>query len=228
MTTTGRPFNVTAPGAVGPELRKARRHPPLRFPPVSRIDMTLRRHLQALGVDIVSTLEQLDAPVALVDPCGRLLWQNRAAVELVGDLRGMDLAAVAPDYQKQSRGALARKSMGLDRIAHAGLVIVGADGSRKRVETTSLSLIKGTELVGILGIVNTIADGDGQAGAARLTPRLQETLRLLASGLSTEEIASALGVTRETARNYIRRLLRTLGVHSRLEAVVHGRETGLI
>jgi DNA-binding NarL/FixJ family response regulator len=35
-------------------------------------------------------------------------------------------------------------------------------------------------------------------------------------------------VTRETARNYIRRLLRALGVHSRLEAVVRGREAGLV
>jgi DNA-binding CsgD family transcriptional regulator len=64
--------------------------------------------------------------------------------------------------------------------------------------------------------------------AIHLTPRQHETLRLLAQGLSTEEVASSLGVTRETARNYIRRLLRTLGVRSRLEAVVRGRELGLI
>lgn len=179
-------------------------------------------------MDLVSALEQLDAPMALVDPSGRLLWQNRAAVALVGDVRGMDLAAVAPDYQKQGRDALARKSMGLDRITHAGTVVVGADGARKRIETISLSLTRGAELVAVLGIVNSVTDGDGQAGQPQLTPRLQQTLSLLASGLSTEEIASALGVTRETARNYIRRLLRTLGVHSRLEAVVHGRETGLI
>jgi DNA-binding NarL/FixJ family response regulator len=106
--------------------------------------------------------------------------------------------------------------------------VVGADGARKRIETISLSLTRGAELVAVLGIVNSVTDGDGQAGQPQLTPRLQQTLSLLASGLSTEEIASALGVTRETARNYIRRLLRTLGVHSRLEAVVHGRETGLI
>jgi DNA-binding NarL/FixJ family response regulator len=164
-------------------------------------------------VDIVATLEQLDAPMALVDPSGRLLWQNRAAVAFVGDLQGVDLAAIA-----QSCG----------QVAHAGTVIVGSDGRRKRIETISLSLTNGTELVAILGIVNTVADGDGQAGQAQLTPRLQETLSLLASGLSTEEIARTLGVTRETARNYIRRLLKTLGVHSRLEAVLRGRETGLI
>jgi DNA-binding CsgD family transcriptional regulator len=61
-----------------------------------------------------------------------------------------------------------------------------------------------------------------------LTPRQHETLRLLAQGLSTEEIAARLGVTHETARNDIRRLLRGLGVRSRLEAAVKGRELGLI
>jgi PAS domain S-box-containing protein len=190
--------------------------------------MTLRRHLQELGVDVVSTFEQLDVPMALVDASGRLLWQNRAAVALVGELRGMDLAAIAPDYQQHSRGAIARKSMGLDPITLGATVIIGADGGRKRIETISLSLNNGKELAGILGIVHSIADGNGHEGAARLTPRLQETLGLLASGQSTEEIARTLGVTRETARNYIRRLLRALGVHSRLEAVVRGRETGLI
>jgi DNA-binding CsgD family transcriptional regulator len=179
-------------------------------------------------VDLISTLEQLDLPVALLAASGRLLWQNAASLALVGDLRGIDLASVAPDYQQQSRGWLARKTMGLDQVDHSGTVVVGADGKRKRVETLNLSLTRDTELVAILAIVNAIADGGAAADQTQLTPRLQETLGLLAVGLSTEEIARTLGVTRETARNYIRRLLRTLGVHSRLEAVVRGRELGLI
>ena len=44
----------------------------------------------------------------------------------------------------------------------------------------------------------------------------------------TEAIASRLGVAVETARNHIRAVLRELGVHSRLEAVVAGRERGLL
>src|SRR5438477_427555 len=59
-------------------------------------------------------------------------------------------------------------------------------------------------------------------------PRLHETLRLLAEGSSTEAIATTLGVTRESARNYIRLLLRALGAHSRLEAVARGRELRLL
>jgi len=61
-----------------------------------------------------------------------------------------------------------------------------------------------------------------------LTPRQAEVLRLLGEGLSTEAIASRLGIAVETARNHIRAVLRGLGVHSRLEAVVAGRERGLL
>jgi DNA-binding NarL/FixJ family response regulator len=62
----------------------------------------------------------------------------------------------------------------------------------------------------------------------QLTPRQAEVLRLLGEGLSTEAIAHRLGVAVETARNHIRAVLRGLGAHSRLEAVIEGRELGLL
>jgi DNA-binding CsgD family transcriptional regulator len=184
--------------------------------------------LQAVGVDLVTLFERLDAPVALADATGMLLWQNRASIAFFGDLQGRRFAGIPPEYRHQMQTSLARKSMGLDQVSRDGLVLAGADGERKRIETVSFSLMNGDRLVAILGVVNAIADGSSHAGQERLTPRLHETLRLLADGLSTDEIATTLGVARETARNYIRRLLRALGVHSRLEAVVRGRETGLI
>jgi two-component system NarL family response regulator len=52
-----------------------------------------------------------------------------------------------------------------------------------------------------------------------LTPRQSEVLRLLERGRSTEQIATELNLSAETVRNHIRHLMRTLGVHSRIEAV---------
>jgi two-component system nitrate/nitrite response regulator NarL len=63
---------------------------------------------------------------------------------------------------------------------------------------------------------------------SELTPRQAEVLRLLGEGLSTEAIADRLGIAVETSRNHIRAVLRGLNVHSRLEAVVAGRERGLL
>ena len=61
-----------------------------------------------------------------------------------------------------------------------------------------------------------------------LTQRELEVLRLLASGVPTEDIAAALGVSRSTARNHIESILAKLGVHSRLQAVVYASRHGLI
>jgi PAS domain S-box-containing protein len=61
-----------------------------------------------------------------------------------------------------------------------------------------------------------------------LTQRELEVLRLLASGVPTEDIASALGVSRSTARNHIESILAKLGVHTRLQAVVYASRHRLI
>jgi PAS domain S-box-containing protein len=61
-----------------------------------------------------------------------------------------------------------------------------------------------------------------------LTQREVEVLRLLASGVPTEGIAAALGVSRSTARNHIESILAKLGVHSRLQAVVYASRHRLI
>jgi DNA-binding NarL/FixJ family response regulator len=63
---------------------------------------------------------------------------------------------------------------------------------------------------------------------ADLTPRQRQVLELLAKGRSTDQIASELHLATETVRNHIRHLLRRLGAHSRLEAVVIARRQGLI
>ena len=62
----------------------------------------------------------------------------------------------------------------------------------------------------------------------RLTPREYEVLDLLASGLSDREIAQALVVSEETAKTYTKRLLRTLDVSNRLQAVLKGVRCGMV
>lgn len=62
----------------------------------------------------------------------------------------------------------------------------------------------------------------------RLTPREYEVLDLLASGLSDREIARRLVVSDETAHTYTKRLLQTLNVHTRLQAVLKGMRCGMV
>lgn len=62
----------------------------------------------------------------------------------------------------------------------------------------------------------------------RLTPREYEVLDLLASGLSDRDIAKRLVVSDETAHTYTKRLLQTLNVHNRLQAVLKGMRCGMV
>ena len=57
-----------------------------------------------------------------------------------------------------------------------------------------------------------------------LTPRQANVARLVADGLTNEEIAKALGISRFTARNHVEQVLAKLDVPSRarVAALVHG------
>jgi PAS domain S-box-containing protein len=61
-----------------------------------------------------------------------------------------------------------------------------------------------------------------------LTRRELEVLRLLATGTSTRAAADRLGVSLATVRNHVQNLLGKLGVHSRLQAVAHATNHGLL
>lgn len=68
----------------------------------------------------------------------------------------------------------------------------------------------------------------GRTSGAALTARERETLGLLAEGASTEEIGTRLGVSRNTTRNHVQRVLEKLGARSKLEAVALARREGLL
>lgn len=61
-----------------------------------------------------------------------------------------------------------------------------------------------------------------------LTAREQDTLELLAAGLSNTEIAERLVVGVGTVKTHIKSIYGKLGVHSRTQAIVRARESGLL
>jgi DNA-binding NarL/FixJ family response regulator len=56
-------------------------------------------------------------------------------------------------------------------------------------------------------------------GSSSLSKREREVMRLVVDGLSNREIATALGLSEHTIKNYVFRLFEKLGVYSRVELV---------
>ena len=60
-----------------------------------------------------------------------------------------------------------------------------------------------------------------------LTERETDVLRLLAQGMSNQEIAQALGVGEQTVKSHVSHILAKLGVPSRTQAALYAIRAGL-
>lgn len=182
------------------------------------------------ALDLPTAVEDLAAPAYVISRKGRFTWVNRAMVELLGDLRGKPfIEYVAPEHRQLARTNFTRKVVGkTTRIFE--MVVLDRNGRRIPMRFTSAPLRRDGQIVGIFGIGMPLAQSPTfeRSPLEDLTPRQQEVLVLLGEGLETPEIARRLGIADETARNHIRALLRAMGAHSRLEAVLMGLRAGVL
>jgi PAS domain S-box-containing protein len=182
------------------------------------------------ALDLPTAVEDLAAPAYVINREGRFCWINRAMVELLGDLRGEPFVEyVAPEHRQLARTNFTRKVVGKTTQIFE-MVVLDRNGGRIPMRLTSAPLRRDGNIVGIFGIGMPLAKAPTHEHSPLddLTPRQHEVLRLLGEGLETPEIAMRLGIAEETARNHIRALLRALGAHSRLEAVLMGLRAGVI
>jgi DNA-binding CsgD family transcriptional regulator len=169
-------------------------------------------------------------PAYIVDLQRRVRWQNAASIELVGDLRGrFDASVLCADDLGRAREAFSRKLKGASH-ADVEVSVARRDGKQVRV-AISTAPVKDADgvMIGSFGLVHVLEEVDPSlASPPRLSARERETLTLLAAGYSTALMAEKMGISRETVRNHVKSLLRSLGGSSRVEAVAKGRDVGLI
>ena len=100
------------------------------------------------------------------------------------------------------------------RAVHAGESLLAPSVTRRMIES----------FVQRPGRIS--ADARGKFDA--LTSREQETLGLLARGLTNAEIADELVVSETTVKTHVGRVLMKLGLRDRVQAVIFAYETGLV
>ncbi len=189
--------------------------------------------LQALGAaDDRPPLdfENFPSPVYVLDRNAVLRWANPAARELLGDLVGRSaFEVVEPRFHTSLRTTFARMLLGTATHNDADVVVASRNGTRVRARINATPVRGARGVVGTFGVLHVEDVLDARdVRQARLTPRQDAVLHLLAAGRSTDEIGDELGLARATVRNHVQAVLRRLGARSRVEAVALARERGLL
>lgn len=189
--------------------------------PVSE-EATFLRLFEAAGVAL-----------ALTDDARRITRVNRAFCDLLGytpdravTLRLDEL--VAAGTQPVALPAWDVRTAGT-RTTH--VTVVRADGSQMDVRYGALSsVIKGSHLVVLAASKAKRASdhGSGRRHAGKLTRREQESLRLVARGMTTTVAARELGISPETVRTHVRNAMNKLGARTRAQAIAVALRDGEI
>jgi two-component system, NarL family, response regulator NreC len=80
----------------------------------------------------------------------------------------------------------------------------------------------------VADFISRAGEGPNKATVNGLTPREQEVLGVLAEGLSNDDIAERLAISRHTVARHRENLMRKLNLHSRSELVKYAIRKGLI
>jgi PAS domain S-box-containing protein len=198
---------------------------------------SLAVRLQIAGRVYDEALETIGVPLYLADADGVFLWINTSAETFLGDVVGRRISSVVtPEQISYARRQFARKITGQVAATSYYLVLLDSSGRHvpARIHSVRLTLVGSRPAVFGAALptdVEAEEAGTRRAGdqrSMRLTGRQHEILLLLGDGLGTAEIAGSLGISVETARNHIQAVMRTLGAHSRLEAVAVAHRIGLL
>lgn len=191
----------------------------------------LEQALNKLGRGyITGALEEIGVEALLVDREGIIRWQNAMSRRVGGDLVGRGAVdSIVPREREDARRDLER-FLDSGKPADVTLQVFHAQGNVQLREFSLAPVQGGSTVVGIFALAArpTAVSGITAAAETPLTSRQLEILQLLSAGLSTNAIATELGLSRVTIRNHIAGALSRLDAHSRIEAIAIARRLGWI
>lgn len=182
-------------------------------------------------------LNQVGSPACAVDRNHRIVSWNDAAAEFfrvpASSALGREWHTVIHAVNSSDCCPLCRtrRALRAGEAARPSDCTVSIEGYHERVMMVPMPAADDT----ISFVVITSNDLNGEAAPIRinsrvrqlsddrmideLTPREREVLACVVEGLDARSIASTVGITHATARNYVQRILSKLGVRNKAEAV---------
>lgn len=207
---------------------------------VTRRVLELEGQVEALG----TVFDELRVAMALLDGDGCVLRANspfRALAHPGGSLRlRTDGVTLARSQDSQKLAASIRKATGRDSRATGSIVLIPRPPSTEAPGTSSdrelvahvIPVAAGSQTAEWLGdrhcrVCLWVVDPEDRSGACvrliqqilGLTPAESRVAESLARGLATHDLTRTLGITRNTARGYVKRILFKTGTHNRSERV---------
>ncbi len=181
-------------------------------------------------------IDSLVVPASLHDAEGRFVHMNAAAERAIGSSNaywlGRHYTEPVPAEARENVEAQFRRAVQTGEPTDFETVFVDASGQIRGVRAQHLPLRRGDAIVGVFILAFDVrqppAGPIGQEAHPRLTSRQRQVLDLIASGLSTSEVAKELTLSSETVRNHLRRVFEELQVHTRVEAILAAQRFGLL
>ncbi len=172
----------------------------------------------AARVLVLTTFDREDYLIAALRAgASGFLLKNSRPEQLAEGIRSIAAgeALLAPELTMTVIRRVVEAESTTDPPAGATAAVGGRDGARGPVDAAQYS-------------GESVHPAGPDAVVAPLTDRELEVLRLLATGLSNDEIAAQLFVGRATVKTHVSNVLAKLGLRDRVQAVAYAYRAGLV
>ena len=179
-------------------------------------------------------VDSLVVPASLHDLNGRFVHMNAAAELASGksnaEMLGRDITYLLPNEVREIVRGHFRRSVERGEPNDFETAFIDASGQLRGVRAQHLPLREGDAIVGVLILAFDVRRQPSELVRVRpqLTPRQRQVLELIASGLSTADVARELTLSTETIRNHLRNASKELHAHTRVEAIATAQRLGLL